>query len=156
MYSGLQCPNCGGYRTYKFERGPRPAEPEGPSGCLYYLIAGLLILSVFGLLFGLGMLLGARKWREAEEDRRAWEAKVKEWEAKGQDPWYQYGYHCQICGYKWLQRPGEHLSVRPAPELRRMGEQLLREEEEAGRRRQEEERRRQEEEDFLLGKAPQG
>ena len=174
----VQCPNCGGYRTYKLERGPRPAEPKGPSGCLYYIYVTyvLLVLSLLGLLFGLlvraavpltavllvlswvglsfGLIVRAavrKSLKEAKQDRRAWEAKVKEWETKGQDPWYQYGYHCKICGYQWLQRPGDKPSVRGAPDLRRIGEQLLREEEEAERRRQEEERRRREEEDMLLG-----
>ena len=42
-----------------------------------------------------------------------------------------YGYYCQLCGYQWLQRPGEILPVNNNPAARAFGQAKLDEEERA-------------------------
>lgn len=127
----VQCPNCGGYRTTKFqsELVERPSFGEK-------LVAILLTISWVGILFGLPMLLDIgrrnREWREQQKKLK------KGWTPS---PWGEYGYACDICGYQWLQPPGTQPPVSPVPGLLQKGEQRLREEE----------RKRKEEEDFLLG-----
>jgi hypothetical protein len=117
----VQCPNCGGYRVGRFERALK-------ASCGERVLCALLILSWIGVIFGLIWLFNIL-------DRD------KKWKEQQGNPWYDCGYYCEICGYQWLQPPGEQPKVRNAPNLRQMGEQRLREEEE---------RRRQEEEDLLL------
>ena len=104
----VQCPNCGGYRVLRFERTPKPKLKD-------YLWAFILILSWIGAIFGVLMLLGlmddAKKWKEEEGN-----------------PWFDGGHRCELCGYRWIQKPGYTPRVQHNPDLIRRGEERLREE----------------------------
>lgn len=81
-----------------------------------WALSGCLIISWVGIIFGILLLLGLKQQAEDAEVQK-------------NDPWYDYGYHCQICGYQWMDE-GAPRPFDGDPNLRLMGENLLREEEE--------------------------
>lgn len=105
----VQCPNCGGFKTRKVR------EIRGASFWRWFW-TGVAAWG-FGLLITMPIYL------------------VQKIKQSG-DPMYDYGYQCAICGYAWLQRPGETLPPRVNPDLIRKGEARLRAE---GEQRQAEE-----------------
>ena len=99
----MQCPHCGGYRIGKYDKGS--------------LFGQLILATILGMVFaGIGLFIFIPK-------------AIADHVSKSKDPWYQYGYYCELCGYKWLQRPGEVLSVSEKPDLVQRGTVRIEEEE---------------------------
>lgn len=84
----MQCPNCGGFRTKKFERAYRP-------GCVAWGVAWALVIVPAGFVVAIIMLL----WLRGQK---------KDWEAQQGNPWYDRGYRCELCGYEWLADDRSH------------------------------------------------
>ncbi len=95
----LQCPNCGGYRAVRFR--------------------GMTFMAAifWGVVLGGLPLLVTIPWYLVDKLRSAG------------NPWFRHGYRCELCGYEWLQRPGENLPVTVRPDLIRTGTQRVRKEE---------------------------
>jgi hypothetical protein len=102
----MQCPNCGGYKTSHLRH-------EVPWG-------KVIVVTVVGVLLWVIV----------------WPAEIL-WYFFSYRPKHNvcpqclYGYYCQLCGYQWLQRPGEILPVNNNPAARAFGQAKLDEEERA-------------------------
>lgn len=142
----VQCPNCGGYRTWR---------RTGPSLFLHLVLGvvlffvGLVVAAFFGL--GHEAIDKGTLTLIAVLSVIVLPALPLLFYTFGKisylnNPDWRYGYGCSLCGYAWTQRPGERPDVQVRPDLIRAGEERLRQEEEwlryAEFMRQEEERRK--------------
>lgn len=100
-----QCPHCGGYKVLKFE----PNIGWSSWGLTAAFFATLATWGIALLILVPWAIVNYRK--------------------KANDPWFQYGYHCELCGYEWQQKPGEVLPINEDLELVKKGTLKLEEEE---------------------------
>ena len=142
----VQCPNCGGYRTW---------QRTGPS--LFLHLVTTIILFFIGLAVAGFFGLAGESIDEGTLTAIAVVAVMVVpalpllFYALGKSsylssPDWRYGYGCALCGYQWTQLPGERPKIRTRPDLIRAGAERLQQEEEQRRyaesMRQEEERRK--------------
>jgi hypothetical protein len=105
MESAYQCPNCGGYKSWPYKHGFES------NGKWLFLILGLI---VFYITIPVLILI----YIKFKSDHRVCDQCL-------------FGHKCQLCGYQWLQRPGEVLPIVDNPTARAFGQANLEEQERA-------------------------
>lgn len=112
MSNQVQCPNCGGFKTFNLYDQWKEDNPPVIAGG-YIIPVILLLIFPIGTIIGLYMLFNQQPQQPAPSPNL---------------------YKCQLCAYKWVQKPGQVLSVNVRPDLIQQGEQQLKEEAEARER----------------------
>jgi rubredoxin len=116
-----QCPNCGGFKTFRpKEVWEEENKPAGYGGSVLGIIFVVLIAFIFpvGTIIAFFMLNNILK-RDTKKPAPS-----------------PYLYTCQLCGFRWEQKPEEVLPISVRPEFIQQGEQRLREEDEKRRQQQ--------------------
>jgi len=98
METGYQCPNCGGYKSVRNNHRFDPNETK-------LLVAVVIGWIVFYITIPVMII---------------WYLRFKSHHSAC--PQCLYGYKCGLCGYQWLQRPGEILPINDNPSARAFGQ----------------------------------